>query len=388
MRLAHGVGQPRKTFGAQVIAEIDERSLAQFGRWPWPRDLLGLLTRKILDRGAATVALDMMFPQEDRGSLRSNPDSGGSPGGTNDEVLAEAISGKPVVVGYTLRFDGDGGKASPCSVPPLPLAVAAPRGSGATPFFRATGAVCSVPAISRAALGSGFLNAAPDSDGRLRRIPAVIEFGGQYYPSLAFAAANLYRPASVMQVSTDAYGAWRLRLDSRTIPLEGPSYLRMRFRGAPRTFPYVSVAEVLTARVPEERLHGKIVVVGGSALGLQNSVVVPVDPLFPDVEVQATAIDNFLQGDSFRRPGDARFWELAFALLAGLTSTFLLSRLHAWWGSLIAFGIAAGAWTVCVFVLSSTGVLFSPLPVSWETRVFSKLKCPLFLAGEMSGSQV
>jgi PAS domain S-box-containing protein len=362
--LLTGWVSPGKPSGQVVVVEIDERSLAQFGRWPWPRDLLGLLTRRILDRGAATVALDMMFPQEDRGLLRSHPDIGGPPGGANDEVLAEAISGKAVVVGYTLRFDNDDGSPLPCAVPSLPLTIASPNESGAAPFFRATGAVCSVPAVARAAVGSGFLNAAPDRDGKLRRLPVVIEYGGHYYPSLALAAANLYRPVSAMQLVTDAHGAWRLRLGDRTMPLEGPSCLRMRFRGARRTFPYVSAADLLTGRAPAERLRGKIAVVGGSALGLQNSVVAPVDPLFPDVEVQATAIDNLLQGDSFRRRGDAGLWELAFALLAGLTSTVLLARLHAWWGSLIAVGMVAGAWAVCIFVASSAALLFSPLPAT------------------------
>jgi two-component system, cell cycle sensor histidine kinase and response regulator CckA len=357
------VGPPKQS-GRVVIVEIDEKSLAQFGRWPWPRDLLGLLTRKILDHGAAAVVLDMMFPQEDRGTTRSTADIGEAPSATNDEVLAGALSGRPVVVGYAFRFDSDDAGSLPCQVPSLPLVVAGPNESRATLFYHATGAVCSVPAISRAALGSGFLNAAPDRDGRMRRIPLVIEYGDRYYPSLALAALNVYRHVSTMQLVTDARGAWRLRLDNQTVPLEGPSYLRLRFSGTQRRFPYVSVADVLSGRVPEERLRGKIAIVGGSASGLQNPVVAPVNPLFPDVEIQATAIDNLLQGNSFRRPGDAGFWELALALLAGLTSTILLALLGSLWGALIILGLVGGVWAVCTFVLSSTGMLFSPLAVT------------------------
>ena len=155
-----------------------------------------------------------------------------------------------------------------------------------------------------------------------------------------------------------------MRLDGRTVPLEGPSFLRLRFRGARRTFPYVSAADVLAAHVPEELLRGKIAIVGGSAVGMQNPVVTPVDPMFPDVEIQATAIDNLLQGDSFRRPGDALFWELALALLAGLISTFLLAGCVLLWGALATLGLAAGVWAGCAFVLSSGGMLFSPLPAT------------------------
>src|SRR5690349_9912392 len=74
--LLTGWAGPGKPSGRVVIVEIDESSLARFGRWPWPRDLVGRLSRSILDYGASAVALDVMFPQQD---------------GANDAVLAEAI---------------------------------------------------------------------------------------------------------------------------------------------------------------------------------------------------------------------------------------------------------------------------------------------------------
>ena len=56
------------------------------------------------------------------------------------------------------------------------------------------------------------------------------------------------------------------------------------------------------SRAPEELLRGNIAVVGGSAAGMQNPVVTPVDPMFPEVEIQATAIDNLLAGRFFLPP--------------------------------------------------------------------------------------
>src|SRR5262245_40690079 len=67
--------------GKIAIVEIDEASLAEFGRWPWPRDLLARVVRRILDLGAATIVLDTMLRDEDRG----------------DEILAGVLTGNPVV---------------------------------------------------------------------------------------------------------------------------------------------------------------------------------------------------------------------------------------------------------------------------------------------------
>ena len=55
-------------------------------------------------------------------------------------------------------------------------------------FFRATGAVCSLPILTQAAGASGYLNAAADPDGRIRRVPLMVELNGRVYPALALAA--------------------------------------------------------------------------------------------------------------------------------------------------------------------------------------------------------
>jgi PAS domain S-box-containing protein len=246
----------------------------------------------------------------------------------------------------------------------LPLTVLGPSESWGPAFFHASGALCNAPQISKAAAGAGFLNAAPDSDGKLRLVPLVMEYGDRQYPSLALAAFNVYRRASPLQLTLNAREASQLRVGAQVVRLEGPSSMRLRFRGTRRTFPYVSAASVLNERLPTEMVQGKIVIVGGSALGLPNPGATPVDPLFPHVEVQATAIDNLLQGDSFQRPAGFHLWELLLALVAGLAATFLLALVCSWWSALIVLGIATAAWAGCTLLLSSTGLLLLPLPVT------------------------
>ena len=252
----------------------------------------------------------------------------GAAGGTNDEVLAAALASVPAVAGYSLRFDGDAAAASRCSPPSLPLVVAGPEDGAGKAFFRASGMECMVPALAKAAAGSGFLNAAPDPDGMLRGLPLVIEYRGRYYPSLALAALIAYQHISHMEFQADARGAAWLRLDNQVVPLEGRSGIRLRYRGAHRTFPYVSAADLLGGRAPAGKLRGKIVIIGASAHGLRNVVVTPFDPLFPDVELHATAIDNLLQGDLFHRPSDGYAWEVVLALAAGLAATLTLALIR------------------------------------------------------------
>ena len=332
--------------GRVAVVEIDEPSLAQYGRWPWPRDLLGRLLKGAGSAGAAVVAMDVILSEEDRKD--------------RDEAVAQAMARVPTVVGYAMRFDGGSGIQAGCHPAPLPLVVVGPAGGSDPAFFHATGMNCTVASIAQASAGSGFLNAAPDRDGRLRVLPMVMQEDGNYYPSLALAAMNVYGRVSRMQLHENARGAEWLRLGDRVEPLEGRSWMRLRYRGGRRVFPYVSAAQVLEGNVAGNMLRDKIVVVGASAPGLESTVVTPVDSLFPAVELQATAIDNLLQGDALRRPGGGYFWEVLLALLMGAASVLGLATIRSLWGGAVTVALATAVWIVCL-VAAKEGVLLSPL---------------------------
>src|SRR5262249_33165419 len=137
---------------------------------------------RIRNAGASVVAIDVMFAESDRSSSNAASDI------SSDAALAEILRQGRVVLGYGLRFD-PGSDPRPCVLHPLALALIRPPGDGdQDPFLRATGTVCNLPELDRAAGKSGFLNAAPDSDGILRRVPLVAEFNGRFYPSLALAS--------------------------------------------------------------------------------------------------------------------------------------------------------------------------------------------------------
>jgi PAS domain S-box-containing protein len=331
-----------------AVVEIDERSLAEYGRWPWPRDTLGRLVKSAGTAGAQVVALDVILSEQDRGN--------------NDEVLAEAIRSVPTVIGYSMRFDRLPATAGSCGLPVLPLVVLQPSGDADGAFFHAMGVECTVPAIAKAAAGGGFLNASPDRDGKLRMLPLIIEQGGQYYPSLALAAMDVYGRVSRMQLRENALGAEWLRLDDRLVPVEGRSDLRLRYRGPRRTLPYVSAADLMAGRAAGA-LKGKIAVVGASAAGLESTVATPWDALFPPVEVHATALDNLLRVDPLRRPADGYLWELVLAVLLGGTSVMALALIRSLWGGAITLVLAAVAW-IAGGQAAKAGLMLSPVPAT------------------------
>src|SRR5260370_32759867 len=99
-----------------------------------------------------------------------------------------------------------------------------PRGgAGEDPFFRGRGAVCSLPILAQAAGASGFLNAAPDSDGILRRAPLLLELDGHVYPGLALAAVAAATGTGYVALRISNVNAVSLVLHDRIRPLHRES---------------------------------------------------------------------------------------------------------------------------------------------------------------------
>ena len=340
-----------------AIVDVDERSLAALGQWPWRRDRLAVLVERLRLLGARAIALDVVF---------SEPDRADAPDDASDRAFADTLRRGGVVLGYALTFGDDRSRRSSdqpeCALHPLPVTIVQPNeAEGRWPMFEATGAVCSLPTFTAAAGASGFLNATPDTDGILRRMPLAIQMRGRVYPSLGLAASLAMRDAPVRDLRAVNANASSLSIGNRTVALDGQSNLLLRFRGGRRTFPYVSAVDVVEGRVGDGDLLNKLVFVGATALGTQEIVATPHDPKFIGVEVQATVADNLLQGDFLWRPAEATLIESGATLLGAALVALVVRRAGAVGGGLAAVLCLAALWSAAWWLLARWGVLLSPV---------------------------
>jgi adenylate cyclase len=344
-----------------TIVDIDERSLSTVGQWPWRRDLVATLIERLRSGGAAVVALDMMFPEPDR-YAPARPDADPTAATDTDLVLARTLEAGGVILGYGLTFDAPGDRPSPCILHPIGIALLEPPGETDTPpFFTATDAVCNLPILSQAARASGFMNAAPDADGILRRVPLVAKLGGRMYPSLAVAAVSKVTDVRHMALHVTTVNDAVLRLDDMSVPLDARSGLLLRFRGEKRTFRYLSAADVMSGRMPADAVRDKIVFVGTNALGTREVVATPLDTLFAGVEVQATVADNLLRGDFISRSAAMRVAEVVAVLLVGVAVALTFASTGVVAGLLAGAVGATGLWVAGVWLLGARGTFISPL---------------------------
>jgi CHASE2 domain-containing sensor protein len=333
-----------------AIVDVDERSLSAFGQWPWHRDVVGHLIDRLRAEGASIIALDIIFAEPDRN------------GPAADAALAGALRGGRVILGYGLTFDPVPDAPGKCVLHPIGLAVIQPPAETSDEaLFHATGAVCNLPALAESVTASGFLNAAPDADGILRRVPLVARLDGRDYPSLALAAVAAATGARDMALRIVNVNAAVLSAGDRTVPVDGKSNLLLRYRGKKRTFPYFSAADVIAQQLPAGALRGKIVFVGTTALGTREVVATPLDTLFAGVEVQATVADNLLQQDFIRRPALGTTLESLVVLVLGAAMAALVARIGVAPGLAGAAASVAALWWGAIWLLSARGVFISPL---------------------------
>jgi CHASE2 domain-containing sensor protein len=342
---------PPPPSGRVVVVDVDEKSLAAIGQWPWRRDVVARLIARLRDLGAAAIGVDVIFPEPDRDA--NTPHS-------PDQTLAKTLAGGRTVLGYAMRFDDGGAGSGSCVQHPLGLAVVTPPGHDTSPLFHATGAICSLPVLNEAAGRSGFLNAAPDADGILRRVPVMMEVDGHIYPSLALATVASVSKVEDAVLRVANANAATLEFGNHLVPLDGQGNLLVRYRGEKRTFPYLSAADVMNGRVPADAVANKIVFVGTTALGTREVVATPLDTLFAGVEVQATVADNLLTGDYAGRPSLAGAIETEVVIAAGILGAVLVVRVGPTWGAAGVMGSLVLLWAGAAWLLAAGGTFLSP----------------------------
>lgn len=295
-----------------IIVDIDEKSLARLGQWPWPRDVVARLVTRLAEQGAKVIGLDMMFIEPDRTSpknlLQRYPQLGAElaalPGFDHDQQLGDALAQCNSVLGYAMLTQDDGLK-NPAAVP-FPSANLQLAGEGVgfdrLSLLTAYRATANQPAIAMA-LSEGFLNFFPDSSGAVYRVPLLLSLDGIPYPSLALEVARIALGEQDLTIhpahsAGERYGLLGVSIGPHFIPTDDLGQMTVNFRGPWKTFPYLSADDLLETDQP--RLRGAVVLLGTSAAGLLDLQTTPMSRIIPGVEIHANIVDNLLSGDPLK----------------------------------------------------------------------------------------
>jgi adenylate cyclase len=174
-----------------------------------------------------------------------------------------------------------------------------------------------VPPIEQAAAGRGLFSIDPESDGIIRRVPIIMKAQGSLVPSLSLEMLRVVTGSSAILVRVDQAGVQAVAVPGLEIPTDRNGQFWVHFNRHDPTR-YVSAKDVLQGNVPPDRLAGKLVLIGTSAIGLLDLKTTPTDAAIPGVEVHAQILESVLSKSNLVNPNYAIGAELALAVLFGL----------------------------------------------------------------------
>jgi adenylate cyclase len=366
-----------------VIVEVDEKSLAAYGQWPWPRYQVARLLEAIQQAGPAAVGVDALFVERDRTSplviqrvmagdfkqafpLTAIKESLWD----YDAILGQTLKTGPFVLSYFFTFDKpDSNTCQPKSASGASFSADGKKNA----LLHAFDIVCNIPLLQQAANHSGFDNASPDSDGIYRKMPLVIEYKDRLYPSLAlqtFLTANGFDQFLLSPSETGL----TLQLGNMQIPLDSFGNLLAKFPSPGQGFKRISAYDILSGKLEASQLKGKIIFVGFSATGLYDVRPTPYAPQFLGVEFHATIVDNLLRQDFLHRPDNAQLLELGGAAILGIALFVALAVAGPIASIAVPFLLIVLLLVLSQLVLANTGIVISPaLPVIMTLCAFLTL---------------
>ena len=297
-----------------VVVNIGEKSLQQWGQWPWPRQNFAQLIHDLRQKNAGIIGLNIMFPEEDR--------FGG------DEVLASWLKGNGIVLSQTPSSRGvrsSGPHIGTATIGPVP----------ATNYLLTwPNLVTNIEPLESVAEGIGVIASAPQPDNQTRTYPLAIGVGEKIYPSFAIEMLRAYTQKPSYVLKTSEIGVQEFAVppfDPIVTQPNGTAFIRFN-----NTFEEIEYTDINS--LPD--LGGKFVIVGVSAEGISNPVPTPQGNILPQ-QIQAHMLQNFIDGSNITRNELSSLVELLCAL-AGMIFIALAAYNAPVWLSGLIFASAFG----------------------------------------------
>jgi adenylate cyclase len=312
-----------KTARPVTIIDIDEKSLAKLGQWPWPRTRIADLIINLTALGAAVIGFDIVFAEPDRlnpevaadtiryldevtrSKLRALP--------SNDQILADAMRRSRVVLGQSglpsviSEFDKT-----------LPLTGVAMLGEEPQRFMLDfPGLLRNVNVLEQAAAGRGLISIKTERDGIVRRVPMLMQAQGATMPSLSFEILRVATATGTILVKSEKAGIKSVAVRGSELPTDHNGQLWVHFARRDPSI-YVSAVDVLEGRVAPEMIARKLVLIGTSAVGLLDVKTTPIDPVMPGVEIHAQVLESALTRAVLSQPNYGIVIEFCAAMALGI----------------------------------------------------------------------
>ncbi|MFC1817044.1 CHASE2 domain-containing protein [Thermodesulfobacteriota bacterium] len=373
-----------------VLAVIDNKSVVKEGKWVWPRSKIADLVNKLSKAGAKVIAFDIVFAEPDGKIVVQTIDKIKREinnlkiqnrkiekyledlklQADNDKLLADAIknSRAKVVLGYF--FEMEAKDIEHISKEELRIHEVNSKGS-MYKFVRYESSAAQNVALMEAAAPqsnikqiadvtefAGFFSMTPDPDGVFRWIPGIYRFRDKLYAPLSLNTVSAYLDTP-LSVNVADYGIESIKIGRIYIPTDELGRVLINYRGKAKTFPHISVTDILNDSVGDNVLKDKIVLVGATAFGIYDLRVTPFSSVFPGLEIHANVVDSVLSKDFLRQPGWSTLFDFMAIVISGSILGLVIPRFGAALGASVSASVFIGYILLCQYFFSNKGLILN-----------------------------
>jgi len=321
-----------------TIVDIDETSLSAVGQWPWPRYRLARLLATLSRENPKAVGLDILFPEPDQTSpkqiieqfqkdfnLSINFINLPATLTDNDTFLAH-ILGQTQTVGARYFYFDHTSQGVVCRQSPFTIL----DPDHLLSLHKAKGILCNTPAIETQLKSTGFINNQYDIDGLLRHTPLLIQIQDDIYPHLSLAVFMKSIGVTRARVENKNFGP-EIIVGHHRIPISRNGVVSIGFTGPSHAHTYLSAVDILNQNFSPADIRNKIILIGSSAVGLNDIHHTVFDPYFPGIEVSAVIMDNINTNGFIRQPEKTGHLLFLVCIITGLLLTILFFHVPGTW---------------------------------------------------------
>ncbi|MEP0827988.1 MAG: CHASE2 domain-containing protein [bacterium] len=330
-----------------VVVSIDDTSLAQYGSWPWPRDLVGDLVAAVGSGQPKTILLDMLFEPS------VTEDTSG-----RTTVLANQLAWlQNVIVPYEIsRGDFTSSRISnPKYLYNSSVVVDNPLGVLEESEALIAQKVFLPPEpITQYAAGLGFKFITYDRDRKVRWTPLVMTYDGYYYPSAQLLAAAHYLGLPPSNISVK--GGEEIKAGGRVIPTNSHAEMFINYNKPRQSFGEISAADIFNEKYDLNNLKGKLVVIAVNARTSTDYYQTPVSRNMASAELTANILENIAHSNHIKRLDSSPGTDMIVLFALGGIFAFILPRVSLLYRAVIII--------ITLFLLANLNfILFNSLNV-------------------------
>ena len=284
-----------------TIIDIDEKSLAEIGQFPWRRDIYSKILENLNKFNPSAIAFDIVFSEEDK----QNPKN------LLNRLKKEYEGFNYIEVDDSQKIFIEGLKNSKSILPIIgepkdnlvinnskPKIRLIKKGNDPKNFlYSFKNKIISLEKLNNAASGVGSISLIPSIDGIIRYAPVIINIDNSIWPSLSLEAVRISNNQKNLLVKTDSNGISEIKTRTNQIKTDSNALINIKFKYFDKSN-YISVLDILDNKFDKKRIENKIILIGSSAQALFDIVKIANGNVVPGVEVHAHLIDNIIKSES------------------------------------------------------------------------------------------